>query len=55
MALAVSLKGTWDGNMDAGGTYSHMFAKDGETSYLVRHPTYVFRSSVQMAPPLQTC
>ena len=46
--------GLGSGNEVAGGTASHMFAEDGETLYLVRHPTCVFRSSVQMARPFKT-
>ena len=45
----------YHGTRGAGGIDSHMFAKDGETLYLVRHPTCVFHSSVQMAHPLKTC
>src|SRR5216684_7919138 len=40
---------------DVGGMNSHTFAKDGEISYLVRHPTCVFHSSAQTARLLQTC
>src|SRR6266436_3273948 len=46
-------KQRWAG--DAGGLSSHTFVKDGETSYLDHHPTYVFHSSVQKARPLQIC
>ena len=44
-----------DASADVGGTNSHMFAKDGDTLYLGRHPTWVFPSSVQKVRPLQTC
>ena len=44
-----------DGNANYGGTHSHTFASDGETSYLGRHPTWVFASFVQGARQLQTC
>src|SRR6266566_2754830 len=43
------------GYRDVGGIDSHMFAKDGETLYLVRRPTWVFHSSVHMARLLKTC
>src|SRR6266852_3435290 len=46
---------SYHGPGDAGGIDLHMFAEDGETSHLVRHPTWVFHSSVQMARPLKTC
>src|SRR5258708_4605729 len=44
-----------DGTTCIGGTSLRMFANDGETSYLVQHPTWVFASSVHLARPLQTC
>jgi hypothetical protein len=44
-----------DGIANDGGTNSHKFAKDGETSFLAQHPTWVFPSSVHMARQLQTC
>jgi hypothetical protein len=44
------------GSGDAGGIVdSHMSAKDGETSHLVPHPTWVFHSSLHIARPLKTC
>ena len=43
-----------DGIRD-GGTKSHMFAEDGDTSCLVRHPTWVFALSVHLARQLRTC
>src|SRR6266849_8183297 len=55
MTLTVSTGERWCGSRDVGGIDSHMFAKDGEILYLVRHPTCVFHSSVQMAHPLKTC
>jgi hypothetical protein len=55
MTITVSSGGGCHGTGDAGGINSHTFAKDGETLYLVRHPTCVFHSSVQMARPLKTC
>src|SRR5713226_7768744 len=53
--LTVSGRGSIHGTRDGGGINSHTFAKDGESSYLDRHPTCVFHLSVQMARPLQTC
>jgi hypothetical protein len=47
--------GEGDGTADGGGINLPMFAKDGETSYLGQHPTWVFPLSVHMARPLQTC
>src|SRR6266849_2650065 len=55
MTFTVSMGERSIGSGDAGGINSHTFAKDGETLYLVRHPTCVFHSSVQMARPLKTC
>ena len=43
------------GTAKDGGTNLHKFAEDGETSYLIHHPTWVFASSVHMAHQLQTC
>ena len=44
-----------NGTVNDGGTNSHKFAKDGETSYLGPRPTWIFASSVHMAHQLQTC
>ena len=44
-----------DGTVNDGGTNSHKFAKDGETSYSSPRPTWIFASSVHMAHQLQTC
>src|SRR5712675_109407 len=55
MAKNDSTGETMNGSRGAGGIDSHMSAKDGETSHLVRHPTCAFHSSVQMARPLKTC
>src|SRR6266852_3889458 len=48
-------EGGSDGTKVVGGINSHMFVKDGETLYFVRHPTCVFHSPVQMVHPLETC
>jgi hypothetical protein len=40
--LSVSLVGGHGTDMNDGGTNSHKFAKDGETSYLAQHPTWIF-------------
>ena len=55
MDLIIFMGETRNGSRDAGGIDSHMFAEDGETSYLVRHPSSVFHSSVRMARPLKKC
>ena len=55
MELAASKGGRGDGTRDAGDIHSHMFAKDGETSYSVRHPTWAFRpvaNMLEFSPPL---
>ena len=39
MKTSVSSGGRRDGFADGGGIISPTFAKDGETSYLGRHPT----------------
>ena len=52
--VTVSQEGRY-GIANYGGTNSHTFANDGETSYLGRHPTWVFASFVQRARQLQTC
>jgi hypothetical protein len=49
------LKAGGHGTVNDGGTNSHKFAKDGETSYLGQHTTWIFASSVHMAHQLQTC
>ena len=38
-----------DGTTSIGGTNPHMFAEDGETSYLGQHPSWVFTSFVHLA------
>src|SRR5712672_3408330 len=55
MTMSVRTGEISNGTRDVGGIDSHMSAKDGETSHLVRHPTCVFHSSVQMAHPLKAC
>jgi hypothetical protein len=42
-----------DGIANGGGTNSHTFVKDGETSYLAQHLTYVFASSARVARQFQ--
>jgi hypothetical protein len=42
-------------NIFHGGTNLPMFVKDGETSCLEQHPTWVFASSVPNALPSQIC
>ena len=44
-----------DGIANYCGTNSPRFSKDGNTSYLGRHSTWVFASSVHTARQLQTC
>jgi hypothetical protein len=50
MKSTVSMGGGSYGTGDAGGINSHTFAKDGEISHLVRHPTCVFHSSTNGTP-----
>ncbi|KAF8472943.1 hypothetical protein DFH94DRAFT_764761 [Russula ochroleuca] len=47
--------GGGDGDVNDGGSNLPKFARDGETSFLSHHPTWIFASSVHMACPLQTC
>ena len=54
VTLTILLVGRY-GTVNNGGTNSHTFAKDGGMSYLGRHPTWIFASSVHMAHRLQTC
>jgi hypothetical protein len=46
--------GGGDGPASSGGINWLTFSGDGEISYLGRHPTWVFASTVQNACPLQT-
>jgi hypothetical protein len=52
--MTLSLEGG-DGIVKDGGTNSHTFAKDGESSSSGQHPTWAFASFVHMALQLQKC
>jgi hypothetical protein len=52
---SMTLAESWEQRIGDGGTNSHTFAEDGETSPLVLHPTCDFASSVHMERQLQTC
>ena len=55
MTVSVSSGEASYGSRDTGGIGSHKFARDGESSYFVRHPACNFHSSVHMGRPLKTC
>jgi hypothetical protein len=54
LMVTVSWEGG-DGVANDGGLNLLKFAKDGETSFLGRHPTWIFASSVHMTRQLLTC
>src|ERR1019366_6153329 len=55
MTSPVSSGAVGDGPVDVGGISLRMFAKDGETSFLAQHPTWMFASSVQKTRLLEIC
>ena len=52
---AIRIRGGVDGSANGGGLNSHMFAEDGETSYLGLHPIRASALFVHMARPWRTC
>ena len=50
MSMLIQRRGGRHGSVNVGGTNSHTFAKDGETSYFGQHPTWIFPSCTKGTP-----